>query len=153
MANIDGQLSTYDSRYDDRFLDRYAARSWRALQQLAMSGNDIAVHFLEMVRRYPGGPVSPQVIDDAISSALQYMASERDHLRDQLAKKTQAAAPQFAITVPAKPATDGLALADELLRFVAALPLQDHPIKVQKERAAIVNRAMMKLRPLRNKLL
>jgi hypothetical protein len=128
------------------------SRSWVVLDDLASKGNDIAHHFVEMAKRYAGGLPSIQVLDSAIAEALQYMASDRDHLRDKLAKKMQTAAPEV-ITVPAKPATDGLALADELLRFVAALPLQDHPIKVQKERAAIVNRAMQKLRPYRNKLL
>lgn len=54
---------------------------------------------------------------------------------------------------PAKAGAKQEVLADELLRFVAALPLQDHPIKVQKERAALVNRALQALRPYRNKLL
>jgi len=38
-------------------------------------------------------------------------------------------------------------VADELLRFVATLPLQDHSIQVQRQREGIVHRALAALRP------
>jgi hypothetical protein len=134
--------------------DFYRSRSWDQLKQLASAGNDIAVHLIGTARRYsPGGPWSPETVDDLISSALAYMASDRDRLRRELAKKIEVAGPPTTTFTVAKPETPALELADKLLRFVAALPLQDHPIKVQKERAALVNRALQELRPYRNKLL
>lgn len=116
--------------------------SYRMLEQLAAVGSPIAHELLHRISSdcRLGRPFD-EAVDEAVGTALQHLWSE--------ANRNRVAALPAAAATPAAPKTITAehTLATELLTFVAGLPLQDHPIKVQKEREAIVNRAITTLRP------